>query len=78
MQIYEIGQHEARLRWLLLKEFGQHVTYPTPKGMLVDGTWHGIRIVWQQVFWVHCVDMTSFMSIIMFSPHDLYDGGVRM
>ena len=23
------------------------------------------------------VDMTSFMSIIMFSPHDLYDGGVR-
>ena len=26
---------------------------------------------------MHCVDMTLFMSIIIYSPHDLYDGGVR-
>ena len=41
------------------------------------GTWHGTCIIWKQVFWVHCDDMEFFMSIIMFSPHDLYDGGVR-
>ena len=26
---------------------------------------------------MHCVDMTFFISIIMSSPHDLYDGGMR-
>ena len=28
LQIYDIGQQEALLRWLLLKEFGHNVTYP--------------------------------------------------
>ena len=26
---------------------------------------------------MHYVDMTLFISIIMFPPHDLYDGGMR-
>ena len=77
LQIYDTGQQEARLHWLLLKEFGYHVTHSISRSMLVDGTWHNTCIIWQQVVWVHCVDMTLFMSIFMFSPHDLYDGGVR-
>ena len=77
LQIYDTGQQEARLRWLLLKEFGRHVTYPISKGMLVVGTWHGTCIIWKQGVWLQWVDVTFFMSIIMFSLHGLYDGDVR-
>ena len=77
LHIYYMGQQEAWLHWLLLKEFGHHVTYPSSKGMLVGEIWHGTRIIWQQGVWVHYVAITFFMSIIIFSPHDLYDGGVK-
>ena len=33
LHIYDTGQQEAWLRWLLLKEFDHHMTYPLPKGM---------------------------------------------
>ena len=77
IHIYDTGQQEAWLCWPLLKDFGHHVTYPSSKGMLVEETWHGTCIIWQQGVWVHYVDIEFFISIIMFSPHDLYDGGVR-
>ena len=77
LHVYDTGQQEAWLRWLLLKEFGHHVTYPSSKGMLVEETWQDTCIIWQQGVWVHCVDMIFFMSISIFSPHDFYDGGVR-
>ena len=31
LQIYDTGQQEAKLRWLLLREFGHHGTYPFPR-----------------------------------------------
>ena len=77
LQIYDTRQQEAWLRWLLLKEFGHHVTYPLSKGMWVKEVWQDTCIIGQQGVWMHCVDMTSFISIIIYSPHDVYDGGVR-
>ena len=77
LQIYDTGKQEAWLRWLRLKDFGHYVTYPLSKGMWVEKVWQGTCIIWQQGVWMCYVDMTSFMSIIMFSPHDFYDGGVR-
>ena len=77
LNIYDTVYQEAWLRWLLLKEFGHHVTYPSPKGMVVEETWQDNCIIWKQGVWFHYVDMTLFLSIIISSPHDLYDGGVR-
>ena len=74
LQIYDTGQQEAWLRWLLLKEFGHH---PLSKGMWVKKVWQDTCIIGQQGVWTHCVDMTFFISITMFSLHDLYDGGMR-
>ena len=53
------------------------MTYPFSKGVWVEETWQNTCIIWQQRFQVYYVDMISFMSIKIFSPHDLYDGGVR-
>ena len=53
------------------------MTYPSSRDMLGGVTWLGTYIIWQQGVWVHCVDMKFSMSIIISSPHDLYDGGVR-
>ena len=39
LKIYDTGQQEAKLCWLLLREFGHHETYPFPKGMWVEGAW---------------------------------------
>ena len=69
LQIFDTGQQEARLHWILLKEFGHH---PVSKGM-----WQDTCIIGQEGVWKHCVDMTFFISITMFSLHDLYDGGMR-
>ena len=76
LHIYDIGQQEAWLRWLLLKEFGHHVTYPYSKGMLVDRTWHGTCIIWQQEVLVYWGDVISFISTIMLLLHGLYVGSV--
>ena len=76
LQIYDIGQHEARLRWLLLKDFGHHVAYPIPKGVLMVGTWHGTSIIWKHGVWVYWGDVISFMSTIMLLLRYLYDDGV--
>ena len=38
LHIYDTGQQEAWLRWLLLKELGHHMTYPLSKGMWVEET----------------------------------------
>ena len=39
LQIYDIGKQEAKLHWLLLREFGHHGTYPSSKGMREEDTW---------------------------------------
>ena len=39
LKIYDIGQQEAKLCWLLLREFGHHMTYPFSKGVWVEETW---------------------------------------
>ena len=75
--MYDTGQQDATLRWLLLKEVGQHMTYRTSMGMWLVRTWHHTSIIWQQGFWLQWGDVTIFMSIIMFSLQGLYDGGVR-
>ena len=46
LHIYDTGQQEAWLCWILLKEFGHHVIYPSPKGMLVEETWKDTCIIW--------------------------------
>ena len=69
LQIYDTGQQEAWLRWLLLKEFGHH--------LLSKGMWQDTCIMGQQGVWTHCVDITFFMSITMFSLHDFDDGSIR-
>ena len=74
--IYDTGQQEAILRWLLLKEFGHHVTYPSSRGMLVDGTWHGTYIIWEQGVWMYWGDVIYFISTIMFLLHSLYGDDV--
>ena len=73
LQIYDTGKLEAWLCWLLLKEFGRH---PLSKGMWVKKVWKDACIIRKQGVWKHCVDMNFFISITMFSPHDLYDGGM--
>ena len=77
LQIYDTGKQEAWLCWLLLKKSSHHVTYPLSKGMWVEEVWQDTCIIGQQGVWMNCVDMTFFISIIMYSPHDLYDGGMR-
>ena len=42
LQIYDIGQQEAWLRWLLLKEFGHH---PLSKGMWRKDVWQDTCII---------------------------------
>jgi len=36
LQIYDIGQHEAWLDWLLLKEFGHHLENTLPKNGRIE------------------------------------------
>ena len=74
LQIYDTGQQEAWLRWLLLKEFGHHVTYPFSKGMKWFEALHGTHMLWQQKIWLYG---EFYKSIIIMLLHDLYDDGVR-
>lgn len=67
LQIYDTGQQEAWLHWLLLKEFGHH-----PLSKVI---WQDTCIFEQQRVWMHGVDMI-FMSFIIFSSHGLYDGSM--
>ena len=46
LQIYDTGQQEASFPWLLLRDFGHHLTYPMTIGVLLFGTWHGTHIMW--------------------------------
>ena len=39
LQIYDTGQQEAWLCWLLLKEFGHHLAYTLSKGMGMEKMW---------------------------------------
>ena len=57
------------MRWLLLKEFRRH--------SLSKGMWQDTCIMEQQGVWTHCVDIIFFMSITMFSLHDLDDGSIE-
>ena len=77
LHIYDTRQQEARLRWLLVKEFGHPVPHSISKSWLVDEPWHGTCIIWQQGVWMYWGDVIFFISIIMFLSHDFYDGGVR-
>ena len=73
LKIYDTGQQEAKLRWLLLREFGHHETYPVSKGMREENTWQSTCIMGQQGVWMHYDDV-----IIMFSLHEWYDGGMLL
>ena len=71
LQVYDTGQQEAMLRWLLLREFGQPMTCPFPWGEKRKEDWHDTFIMGQQGVWMHYDDM-----VILFSMHQLYDGGM--
>ena len=62
--------------WLLLKEFGHHVTHSISKSTFLVRTWHGTCIIWKQGVWVYWGDVISFMSTIIFLLHSLYGDGV--
>ena len=51
LQIYDTGKQEAWLHWLLLKEFGNEVTYPISKGMLWFEALHDTHMIWQKNIW---------------------------
>ena len=53
------------------------MTYPLSKGMWVEKVWQDTCIIGRQGVWTHFVDKKFFISITMFSPHDLHDGGMR-
>ena len=48
LKIYNTGQQEAWLRWLLLKEFGHHLEYPFSRRMGVEERWQDVCIFGQQ------------------------------
>ena len=45
LQIYDTGQQEAWLHWLLLKEFGHHLAYTLSKGMRMEKMWQDVGIM---------------------------------
>ena len=47
------------------------MAYPSSRGMREEDTWQGTCIMGQQGVWMHYYDM-----IILFSLHQLYDGGM--
>ena len=61
------------MRWILLKEFGHH---PLSTGMWGKDVWQDACIIGQQGVWTRCVDIEFFISITMFTLHDLYYGGM--
>ena len=74
LQIYDTGQQEAWLCWLLLKYFGHHVTYPMSKGVLWFGALHDNHMLWQQKIWLYGA---FYKSTIMMLFYDLFDGEMR-
>ena len=76
LQIYDTGQQEAWLCWLLLKEFGHHLAYNLPKGMGMEKMWYNACIIEQKIVWMHGFYVT-FISFIMSSSHELYDESMR-
>ena len=76
LHIYDTRQQEAWLRWLLLKEFGHHLAYTLPKSRRKEERWKDACIIRKHGFWIHDVDVT-FISFIVSSSHELYDGSTR-
>ena len=76
LQIYDTGQQEAWMRWLLLKVFGHHLEYTISKGMRMEKMWQDAGIMEQQRVWMHSDDAT-FISFTMSSSHVLYDESIR-
>ena len=72
LHIYDIGQQEAKLRWLLRREFGHHETCPFLKGMRMEGAWQDTFIMRQQGVWMHYDD-----RVILFPPYMMSDGGMK-
>ena len=78
--LHSIGvmqQQEAWMRWLLLRYFGHHMTYPISIGVLVFGTLYGTHMMWQQGAWLYWSDMTFYISISMLLLHELHYDDVR-
>ena len=69
LQIYDTGQQEAWLRWLLLKEFGHHLANTLPKSRRMEKIWQDTCIIEQHREWMHDVDVSS--------SHEMYDGSMR-
>ena len=76
LKIYDTGQQEARLCWLLLKEFGHYMTHSISKSWLVDEPWHGTCIIGKKGVWMYWGDVIYFISNIMLLLHSLYGDDV--
>ena len=75
MKIYDTEQQEAWLRWLLLKEFGDHLSNTLPKSRRMEQRGKDTCIIEQHRVWMHGVDVI-LISFIMSSSHELYDGSM--
>ena len=71
LKIYDTGQQEAWLRWLLLKEFG----HPLANTLLKIRRMDTCNIEQHRV-WMHNVGVT-LISLIVSSSQELYDGSMR-
>ena len=64
LKVYETGQQEAMLRWLLLREFVQAMTCPFPWGEKRKEDWQDTFIMGQQGVWMHYDGMVIFFHYI--------------
>ena len=74
LQIYDTRQQEAKLHWLLLREFGHLGTYPLSGGMWWMEALHGTHMLEQQKT---CLYGASYKTTIMILLHGLYEGEMR-
>ena len=55
------------MRWLLLREFGHHMTYHMSMGMLLFGTLHDTHMMLQQGAWL-CWFLLGEIGVTFYMP----------
>ena len=76
LKIYDIGQQEAWLCWLLLKEFGHHLEHSFSRRMGLEERWQDVCIMGKKRAGIHGADM-AYLSVMLPSSHELHDVSMR-
>lgn len=77
LQIYDIGKQETMLRWLLLRDFGRHKTYPFSWDMEKEEDWQDSYTMVQRGACVHYDEMVFFLPLIVLPSHICYGGSME-